>query len=113
MARPSGKKKISKKGLSPLACDIIDSLEEYAAYNCGEKTNVKLYSRPTNVPKTVDVKSIRYTLGMTQEQFTAFGFSLSAIRHWEAHRRLPEGAARVLLKVIERNPGIVLETLHQ
>ncbi len=43
---------------------------------------------------------------------TGFGFSLSAIRHWEAHRHTPEGAARVLLMVIQRNPEIVLKTLH-
>jgi len=49
---------------------------------------------------------------MTQEQFTSFGFSLSAIRHWEANRRMPEGSARLLLKIIDRNPNMVLETLH-
>ena len=112
MARPVGKQTISKKGLSPVARDIVDSLEEYSAYKRGEKTGVKVYSFP-KVPEDVDVKNIRTNLGMTQEQFTGFGFSLSAIRHWEAHRRMPEGPARVLLMVIERNPSVVLETLHQ
>jgi putative transcriptional regulator len=112
MARPAGKQTISKKGLSPVARDIVDSLEEYAAYKRGEKTGVKVYSFP-KIPEDVDVKTIRTKLGMTQEQFTGFGFSLSAIRHWEAHRRMPEGPARVLLMVIERNPSVVLETLHQ
>ena len=65
------------------------------------------------MPEDVDVKSIRGKLGMTQEQFTSFGFSLSAIRRWESNRRTPEGPARVLLMVIARNPGVVLETLHR
>ncbi len=112
MVRPAGKQKIASKRLSPLARDIIASLEEYAAHNRGEKTGIEVRSVYRKVPEKVDVKSIRRKLGMTQEQFTAFGFSLSAIRHWEAHRRVPEGPARVLLKVIEHNPGIVLETLH-
>ncbi len=111
MARPAGKQTINKKGLSPLARDIMESLEEYAAYKRGEKTGVKIYTFP-KVPEDVDVKAIRNKLGMTQEQFTTFGFSLSAIRHWEARRRMPEGPARALLKVIERDPGVVLEALH-
>jgi putative transcriptional regulator len=105
------KKAKTPKRMSPLARDIMASLQEYGAYKRGEKTGVKVYSFP-KVPEDVDVKSIRNKLGMTQEQFTTFGFSLSAIRHWEAHRRIPEGPARVLLMVIDRNPNIVLETLH-
>ena len=98
--------------MSAVGRDIIASLKEYAAYKRGEKTGAKLYTFP-KVPEDVDVNSIRGKLGMTQEQFTSFGFSLSAIRHWEANRRTPEGPARVLLMVIARNPGLVLETLHR
>ena len=111
MARPAGKQSIDKKSLGPLARDIVESLEEYAAHKRGKKTGVKLYTF-AKVPEDVDVKAIRQKLGMTQQQFTSFGFSLSAIRHWEARRRMPEGPARVLLMVIARDPGVVLETLH-
>lgn len=113
MARPTGKNTISKKRLSPIARDIMESLEEYRAYKRGEKTDVKVISVSSKIPNDVDVKSIRGKLGMTQEQFTSFGFSLSAIRHWEASRRMPQGPARVLLMVIARNPSVVLETLHR
>ena len=113
MARPIGKKTISKKGLSPIARDIVESLEEYGAYRRGEKTGIEVIRVSPKIPDDVDVKSIRGKLGMTQEEFTSFGFSLSAIRHWEAHRRMPEGPARVLLMVIARNPSVVLETLHR
>ncbi|MEK6745420.1 MAG: transcriptional regulator [Pseudomonadota bacterium] len=106
--KPAGK---STKKLSPLARDILEGLEEYASYKRGEKSGIKTYVFP-KVPESVDVKSIRVKLGMTQEQFTSFGFSLSAIRHWEAHRRTPEGSARVLLNVIDRNPKIVLDVFH-
>ncbi len=102
----------SKKRISVVGRDILSGLKEYAAYKRGEKTGAKLYTFPA-IPEDVDVKSIRGKLGMTQEQFTSFGFSLSAIRHWEAHRRTPEGPARVLLMVIARNPDFVLETLHR
>lgn len=102
----------SKKGMSAVGRDILAGLNEYAAHKRGEKTGIKVYTFP-KVPEDVDVKSIRGKLCMTQEQFTSFGFSLSAIRHWEAHRRMPEGPARVLLMVIDRNPSVVLETLHR
>ena len=113
MARPIGKQTISKTGLSPIARGIVESLEEYAAYRRGERTGVKVVRVKPNIPDEVDVKSIRVKLGMTQEQFTSFGFSLSAVRHWEARRRRPEGAARVLLLVIDSNPSAVLETIHR
>ena len=113
MARPIGKKTISKEGLSPIARDIVESLEEYAAYRRGEKTGIEVIRVIPKIPEDVDVKAIRGKLGMTQQEFTSFGFSLSAIRHWEAHRRIPEGPARVLLMVIARNPSVVLETLHR
>lgn len=111
MARPTGNKKITKKGLSPLAREIAESLQEYSSYKRGKKNAVNVYTHP-KIPEDIDVKSIRNKLGMTQEQFTSFGFSLSAIRHWESMRRTPEGAARVLLMVIEKNPSLVLETIH-
>jgi DNA-binding transcriptional regulator YiaG len=76
------------------------------------QAGAKLYTFPT-ISEDVDVKSIRSKLGVTQEQFTSFGFSLSAIRHWEAHRRMPEGPARILLMVIAHNPSVLLETLHR
>jgi DNA-binding transcriptional regulator YiaG len=34
------------------------------------------------------------------------------VRDWEQGRSLPDRLARVLLKLIERNPELVLETLQ-
>ncbi len=99
------------KKMSRLGREILESLEELAAHKRGEKTDIIVYTFPK--PPEVNVQAIRKKLAMTQEQFTRFGFSLSAIRHWEAKRRTPEGAARLLLKIIERNPKLVLDTLHR
>ena len=63
-------------------------------------------------PRPVDVKALRASVGMTQEQFAArFGFSTATLRHWERGDRAPHGAALVLLNVIERNPAAVIEAL--
>ena len=88
--------------------NIKAGLLEAIAHADGKSPHIKVHR-----PRPVDVKAVRAKIGMTQEQFTSFGFSLSAIRHWEAHRRMPEGPARVLLMVIARNPSVVLETLHR
>lgn len=64
------------------------------------------------VPEDMDVKAIRARLGLSQVAFAArFGFTSSAVKEWEQHRRKPEAAARVLLRVIEREPEAVERAL--
>jgi putative transcriptional regulator len=60
----------------------------------------------------VDVVAIRTRLGLSQGEFAArFGFKLDALQNWEQDRRRPDGAARALLRVIEREPEAVLRAL--
>lgn len=61
----------------------------------------------------LDVKAIRQKSGMTQQQFSkTYELSLGALRDWEQHRRMPHGPARVLLKVIDREPEAVSRALR-
>lgn len=76
----------------------------------GHPVKIATYKIPV-IPDHVDVKSIRKKLRMTQEEFSQFGFTVASIRNWESHRRTPEGPARVLLKVIEKNPKEVTKVL--
>ena len=88
---------------------IIQGLKEAQAYENGEREGYKV-----TVPPTVDVKSIRKQLKMTQAAFSdSFGFSLDAVKHWEGGRRTPEVPARAYLTVIQHNPAAVLEALRQ
>ncbi len=65
-----------------------------------------------HVPATVDVAAIRSRAGLSQKAFARrIGVSLGTLRNWEQRRRSPEGPARVLLAMIERNPHVVEETL--
>ena len=60
----------------------------------------------------VDVKNIRADVGMSQREFaTAFGISVSTLRHWERGDRRPNGPALVLLNVLSREPETVLRVL--
>ena len=62
----------------------------------------------------VDVKKIRAQIGMTQDEFaSAFGISVSTLRHWERGDRTPNGPALVLLNVVSKEPKELLKALSQ
>ena len=63
---------------------------------------------------SVDVKNIRQKIGMSQNEFaSAFGISVSTLRHWERGDRKPHGPALVLLNVVAKEPKAVLKALSQ
>ena len=60
----------------------------------------------------VDVKNVRANVGMSQSEFaSAFGISVSTLRHWERGDRTPQGPALVLLNVVAKEPKAVLKAL--
>lgn len=60
----------------------------------------------------IDVKNIRAKIGMSQNEFaSAFGISVSTLRHWERGDRTPHGPALVLLNVVSKEPNAVLKAL--
>ncbi len=65
-----------------------------------------------HIPATFDVAAIRARTGLSQDAFLArIGVSIGTLRNWGQKRRQPEGPARVLLALLERNPHIVENTL--
>jgi putative transcriptional regulator len=67
-----------------------------------------------HVPEVVDVKTTRRALGLSQEAFAQrFGFTVAAVREWEQGRRQPERAARILLKIIAKEPEAVSRALSE
>jgi len=88
---------------------IMAGLEDALAYAKGDAG--RGIAHVVRVP-VADVKAARRKLGMTQVIFArSFGVSVDTVRNWEQGRRCPEGPARVLLAVIERNPNAVLEAV--
>lgn len=62
-------------------------------------------SRMRRVP---NVATIRAKFGLSIEEFAArFGLSPVVVREWEERRRHLDGAAKILLRVIEREPEAV------
>lgn len=65
-----------------------------------------------HIPQSVDVTALRRRTGLSQTAFSRrIGVSAATLRNWEQGRRAPEGPARILLALLDRNPKIVEETL--
>jgi len=87
---------------------LLRSVRSARAYARGETSEGFV----VHVPDVVDVGAIRARLRLSQAAFAErFGFSVAAVRDWEQHRRQPEKAARILLRMIERRPDVVREVL--
>lgn len=93
--------------MSEIFNSIKQGLEEAVAYSEGEcpKAVVHEFS-------PIDVRNVRAKMGMTQNEFaSAFGISVSTLRHWERGDRAPHGPALVLLNVVDKEPQAVLKAL--
>ena len=61
----------------------------------------------------IDVRALRRRLRMTQAAFAArFAVELRTVQNREQGQRRPEGPARVLLQVIDREPEAVMRALR-
>ncbi len=88
---------------------ILAGLHDALAHAAGERSAAKEVR--VQVPE-VDVKSVRKRLGLSQTEFAVrFGFKLATVRGWEQGRRRPDPSARVLMRIIEREPDAVLRAL--
>lgn len=88
---------------------LKEGLEDAIAYMEGDKSRGRTH---TVMVPVVDVRAVRGKLGMSQAAFARrFGVSAATLRNWEQGRRRPEGPARVLLQVIDKEPEAVMRAL--
>ncbi|MCK0505788.1 helix-turn-helix domain-containing protein [Aromatoleum anaerobium] len=58
-------------------------------------------------------RRVRKRLGLSQAEFAErIDVPLDTIRNWEQGKRCPTGAAKALLKVLDRAPEVALAALH-
>lgn len=89
---------------------IRTGLEEAIAYAQGRTAGARTRAVPV---ERLDVAAIRRKTGLSQAAFArAFGISRPTLAKWEQGRRSPTGAARLLLRLIDRDPGSVLAALE-
>jgi len=58
-------------------------------------------------------RKVRKKLGLSQAQFAhRIGVPVDTVRNWEQGKRAPQGAARALLRIIDRSPELALSALN-
>lgn len=93
--------------MSEVGESIIKGMEEAIAFAKGEKT-----ASVVHIPEEIDVRRIRKKLNMSQSVFADyFGVSVRTIQDWEQGRRVPVGAAKNFLFVIDQEPDAVRRAL--
>ena len=62
---------------------------------------------------SVDVSLLRKKLYLTQEEFAReYGLSLLSVRNWEQRRRSPQGPAKILLALIDKEPETTRQVIQ-
>jgi putative transcriptional regulator len=62
---------------------------------------------------SMNIKKVRRSLNVSQNTFSRMiGVSINTLQNWEQGRREPDGPARALLIVAEKNPDAVYTALH-
>lgn len=91
--------------MSTFGDDLLQSLQEALAHARGERDDLVEHSVEADA---LDPKAVRGRLKLTQDQMALLmGMSVSGYRKWEQGQRSPGGAARTLLRVMEREPEAV------
>jgi putative transcriptional regulator len=94
---------MKKKDFDGLLAGLGDALA-YAR----DKNDTRARARSVEVARTF-VTEARLKAGLTQEEFARVtGASLGTVRKWERGERSPSGAARMLVRVLARDPALVI-----
>lgn len=90
------------------ATSLIQGMTEALAFANGEATDAIVH-----IPDDINVRRIRKKLQMSQATFAAaFGFPVRTLQEWEQGRRMPSGAAKNFLYVIDQEPEAVSRVLR-
>ena len=82
--------------------DLLRSVKEMNAGKAASKTKVK-------VPPVV---SARHASGLSQAQFASvLGISVRTLQKWEQGEREPSGAAKSLIRIAQRHPGVLADAM--
>lgn len=96
--------------MTKFGADLIQAMSETLAHAQGKDVpGMQVHAVDVG---TADAKAIRKRLDLTQDQMaTVLRTSPSGYKKWEQGKRQPRGAARTLLRIMEREPEAVLRAL--
>ena len=87
--------------------ELLQSVEQAGKIKTGQSA----LARKTTIDEP-DVTAIRERYKMTQQEFSSLlGISVGTLRNWEQGRRKPQGPAKVLLRIAEKKPKAILDSL--
>lgn len=87
---------------------LLKSVHQMGSIMRGEKVPHRRTTR-----RRTDVRGLRESIKLTQAAFARMiGVSVRTLQNWEQGRREPDGPAKALLRVVERQPKAVLQALH-
>ena len=94
--------------MSKFGRELIESLKQAAEHARSGKVAGMRISK-VELP---DVKAIRRSLHMSQDEFsTVYRIPLATLKNWEQGRRQPDAPAAAYLRAIQRRPKEVMEAL--
>ena len=83
-------------------------VEEALAWKQGKNTGARVRQYTA-----LDVADIRKQTKMTQKEFSElFLIPLSTLRQWEQGKRVPQGPAQALLRIISHDAKSAVKALH-
>ncbi len=88
---------------------IRKGAQEAIKWKKGKKTTARVHTFTA-----MDVARIRRKTKMSQREFSqSFSIPLSTLRQWEQGKRVPQGPAQTLLKIIDKDSKVALEALRK
>lgn len=91
-----------------LFSDLVTSLRQAGQIAQGKRKPSRAYQFSTS-----RVKAIRARTKLSQSEFALLmGVSVKTLQNWEQARRRPRGPAAALLRIVEREPEMVVRALH-
>ncbi len=89
--------------------ELLESIDQAGKIKKGQTKATRQF----NIEEP-DVVAIREKYKMTQQEFSALlGISIGTLRNWEQGRRKPQGPAKVLLRIAQKRPKAILESLTE
>ena len=83
--------------------ELIQGMEEAIDHMRGKKSHAIVHK--VKIPNEIDVRVIRKKLSLSRQEFAnRYGFSIRTLQHWEQGNRHPQGPAKILLLLLQREP---------
>ncbi len=104
--------KFKKDGTPVLPAGTVNQ----AKLDATTEADIALQQKEDDVDALMDAakfaKRVRMRVGLSQSEFSQkIDVSIETIRNWEQGKRSPNGAAKALLKILDRSPELALSAL--